>query len=313
MFFMLNTTKSNIDIEKYISTKKSIIDTKLKQIFQEDKYSYPKELWDAIKYSLLDGGKRFRGILCIAAYESIEPENLSLMDECLIVASSIEIIHAMSLIHDDLPCMDNDDLRRGKPSCHKAFSESTAILAGDAMLTLPFHLIIEDCKNLSSLQKINIINILSKVTTFGLTPGQILDLSIIKQKSSLETLEKIYALKTANLIAASVTCGALVSKEFTSLKETPINHLMNFGIKAGIAFQIIDDILDITSDTKTLGKTSGKDEKIQKPTYPLLVGLTESKKIANSMIEEAKGELQNISLSQSILPSLADFILKRIN
>ena len=312
MFFMTTTIKSNIDIEKYISTKKLVIDEKLKQIFQEDKYNYPKELWDAIKYSLLDGGKRFRGILCIATYESIESDDLSLMNECLTVALGIEIIHAMSLIHDDLPCMDNDDLRRGKPSCHKAFSESTAILAGDAMLTLPFNLIIDNCKNLSDSQKINIINTLAKVATFALVPGQILDFSIIKQKCSLKTLEKIYTLKTAELISASITCGALVSKN-VSLKDNLINHLVNFSIKAGIAFQIIDDILDVTSDTKTLGKTSGKDEKLQKPTYPLLVGAMESKKIATNMIQEAKGELQNISLSQPLLYLLADFVLKRIN
>lgn len=310
---MVNIIKSNIDIEKYINIKKSLINEKLKQIFQEHKYNYPKELWNAVQYSLFNGGKRFRGTLCIATYESIEPRDLSLMDECLTVASAIEIIHAMSLIHDDLPCIDNDDLRRGKPSCHKAFNESTAVLAGDVMLTLPFHLIIESCKKLSDLQKINIINTLSKATTFGLMPGQILDISIIQQKCNLETLEKIYTLKTAELIAASIISGALISKNIKSLKDNLIYHLTNFGIKAGIAFQIIDDILDITSDTKTLGKTSGKDEKIQKPTYPLLVGLTESKKIAHNMIEEAKGELQNISLNQPLLHLLADFVLKRIN
>lgn len=315
---MTTGTKLDIDIKDYINSKQKIIDNNLKGIFQEStEYSHPKELWDAVRYSLLEGGKRIRGILCIATYESLVKGNDKLKDECLLVASLVEIIHTMSLIHDDLPCMDNDDLRRGKPSCHKAFSEATAILAGDAMLTLPFYLIIQKCKKLNDATKIKILEVLSHTTTFGLVPGQILDLALIKKEVKLKTLEKIYSLKTAELIKASIVCGALLhldqfDKQLSNELET-INKLSNFGRKVGIAFQIVDDILDITTDTKTLGKTSGKDEKLQKPTYPMLIGLDKSKEIAKNLVSEGINELKDIPIDKSLLSLLSEFILNRIN
>ena len=334
-------TESNIDIEQYLNKQKLILDNNLKKIFEEsNNFSYPNKLWDAVKYSLLDGGKRIRGIFCLASFYSakqvcasinqsitqdrlcqvnwtkaIHPEN---EEDCLAVACSIEIVHAMSLIHDDLPSMDNDDLRRGKPSCHKAFGEATAILAGDAMLSLAFQLLTERIKHVSAEQKLMVINILAKAFTLGLVPGQILDLTNSENGGDLKLTETIYKLKTAELIRASVLCGAIIGLDSDNQleiksKEKIIEHLSIFGLKVGIAFQIIDDILDITSDTKTLGKTSGKDKEQKKGTYPMIIGIERSKEIANNLISEAKSELNKLPLKTLILSELSDYVINRIN
>lgn len=312
---------SNIDIESYLTKQKNIIDNNLKRLFEESKkFSYPDKLWDAVKYSLLDGGKRIRGIFCLATLESI---NNLFLEDCLTLACSIEIVHAMSLIHDDLPSMDNDDLRRGKPSCHKAFGEAIAILAGDAMLSLAFQLVTEHTKQISSYQKLNLINILSRAFTLGLVPGQVLDLMNSENEKDLKLTENIYKLKTAELIKASVLCGAIIglgsdnqseNKLFKSHeKEKILEYFSSFGLKVGIAFQIIDDILDITSDTKMLGKTSGKDKEQKKGTYPMILGIEQSKKISGDLIAEAKLELKKIPFKTQILSELSEYVINRVN
>lgn len=301
-------TIPNIDIEDYIKNKKILIEGHLKDLFSNSYFKEPKELWDAVKYSLLDSGKKIRGTFCITSCESLIS---SCPMDCLTIASSIEIIHSMSLIHDDLPSMDNDDLRRNKPSCHKAFGESTAILAGDAMLTLAFYLIAEYTKEISDPQKLEIINTLTKSFHFGLVPGQILDLSSNKKYFSLDDLEKISKLKTAELIRSSVVCGAIVALNQNPNKNKIISKLSDFGLNIGIAFQIIDDILDVTSDTKTLGKTSGKDKKQNKQTFPSILGIEEAKKMANNLIKKAKSQLTDIPINTEYLFSLADYIISR--
>lgn len=304
--------KSNIEIDSYLIKQKSLIDNNLKKIFEETNYIEPKNLWNALRYSLLDGGKRIRGILCLATNEALGNFHT---EDCLTTACSIELIHAMSLVHDDLPSMDNDDLRRGKPSCHKAFGEATAILVGDAMLSLSFLLITKKTKNISEFQKLEIVKLLSNSFSFGLVPGQILDMSSggkTKEKWNLETLKKTATLKTAELIKASIICGGIISLNKNNF-EKYILHLSNFGEKIGIAFQIIDDILDITADTKTLGKTSHKDEKQKKLTYPNLLGLEKSKQIAKELVDEAKSGLEKIPLNNLLLHDMADYIINRIN
>lgn len=311
-------TKSDIDIEQYLVTQKQLIDNNLKRIFEDKIFVYPPQLWDAVKYSILDGGKRIRGIFCISALESI---NNSYIEDCLTVTSCIEIVHAMSLIHDDLPSMDNDDLRRGKPSCHKKFGEAIAILAGDAMLSLAFQLLTENIKNISAEEKINLINILSKAFTLGLVPGQVLDLMNTENEADLQLTENIYRLKTAELIRASVLCGAIIGldadnqleKKHKEEKEQIIRHFDTFGLKVGIAFQIIDDILDITGDTKTLGKTSGKDKEQKKGTYPMIIGVERSKELAKNLIFESKSELKKLPLKTQTLAELSDYVINRIN
>ena len=307
-------TTSDIDIELYLENKKILIDNHLAKLFKNSNYVEPKALWDALRYSVLDGGKRLRGILCLSTCEALIEnfyKNEQLLSDCLTVVASIELIHAMSLVHDDLPSMDNDDLRRGKPSCHKAFGEATAILAGDAMLTLAVYLITNNTNILTDKQKLEIINTLTEAFTFGLVPGQILDLSFTEKTLDIKSIEKIYINKTANLIKASVICGGIVCKNNVSEKSI-IEKLGDFGHKIGIVFQIIDDILDITGDTKTLGKTSGKDEKQKKATYPAVLGIEKSKKMAEELIEEAKKDLKSTGYNFNLLISLADYIIKRI-
>ena len=316
-------TESNIDIENSLKNYKNLIDSHINKILNNDSiFSEPKTLWDAVKYSILNGGKRIRGTLCLAVYESIsqrfntKPDN---MEDCLTVAVSIELIHAMSLIHDDLPCMDDDDLRRGKPSCHKVFGEATAILAGDAMLSLAYELIVNDTKNISNSQQIKLVKLLTNAFTFGLVPGQILDLLTLETstQSDLSRIEKISKLKTAELIKSSITSGAIIAitKEIESIVNKPLlfENLNQFGLNLGLAFQIIDDILDVTSDTKTLGKTSGKDAKQKKTTYPLVIGIEKSKTIAKDMIQKAKSALEIANIKSHFLDSLADYVINRIS
>jgi len=312
---MSTKSATTTDIKLYINTKKNLLDNFLEDLLNNPNlFKEPQELWDAIRYSLLNGGKRLRGVLCLTTLESLTNKNNDSFDtDDLLTAASLEIIHAMSLIHDDLPSMDDDDLRRGKPSCHKAFSEPTAILAGDAMLTLPFYLISKKCTKLSDTQKLSIIQALSFTTSFALVPGQIMDLAIKEKNIELNKLEKIYANKTAELIKASILCGAYLSQSNIPQAKETINYLSNYGSKIGLAFQIIDDILDETSDTKTLGKTSGKDKLQNKPTYPMLLGIDNSRKIANELINDAESDLNKVNLKSQNLQFLAQFILNRIN
>lgn len=309
----------DIDVRNYLNDQKLLIDNHLTKLLTEDKnftqFTQTESLWNAVRYSVLNGGKRIRGVLCLATFESFTNSNeKKYFDDCLTTACSIELIHAMSLIHDDLPCMDNDDLRRGKPSCHKAFGEATAILAGDAMLTFAFYLISKKTKNISDSQKLKLINILSDAFHFGLVPGQILDIEKIEKSGeiiSLNDITEIAKLKTAALIKAAILCGALISEE--TLDTNILKTLESASEKIGIAFQIIDDVLDVTSDTKTLGKTSGKDEKQKKSTFPKLLGLDNSKKMAQELIVEAKGELTKLPLKNSLLFSMANILVSRIN
>ena len=312
-------TQSSIDIKDYTKKQKHLIDSYLHKLFnQKEEFIKPEELWNAVKYSLLDGGKRIRGIFCIAAFDSTkqvcgsESINKNYLEDVLTTACSIEIIHAMSLIHDDLPAMDNDDLRRGKPSCHKAFGEATAILAGDAMLTLAFQLIAEQTKDISNDKKLELIRVLSRAFTLGLVPGQILDLSN-NNKLNQELTKTIYQLKTAELIKAAILSGAIIALEPHQNNGLIFKTLENFGLKTGIAFQIIDDILDLTSDTKTLGKTSGKDKSQKKGTYPMLLGIERSREIALNLTEEAKLELKSLPADFSMLCELSNYIINRIN
>ena len=318
-------TELNTDIEGYLTKTKNNIDDHFKRLFSEENYYIePKNFWEAVKYSILNGGKRIRGTLCLATFESIINatseifHNISLhplYEDCITTSCSIELIHSMSLVHDDLPSMDNDDLRRGKPSCHKVFGEANAILAGDAMLSLAFFLLTNKTKTMSLSQKVELVNLLSSTFTFGLVPGQVLDLSSSGKTCNKNEIEKILKLKTAELIKSSIICGAILAYPFDNShkRENILNSLNNFGTKTGIAFQIIDDILDVIGDTKTIGKTSGKDEKQKKLTFPALFGIEGSKEMAKKLVHEAKTELKKANIDLPLLSSMADFIVNRIN
>jgi geranylgeranyl pyrophosphate synthase len=275
------------------------------------------QVWQAMSYSTLNGGKRIRASLCYASglalgaeIESIDP-----------VAQALECIHAYSLIHDDLPAMDDDDLRRGKPTCHKAFDEATAILAGDALQTLAFELIASPSNSLSDSQVRSISYRLSQAAgQNGMVGGQMLDMLATQSPNAeqdslsvdnqLKTLEAIHKNKTGALITASVICGALCAKTVAS---EYIDALTTYANSIGLAFQVIDDILDIESSTEELGKMSGADQLLGKLTYPSLIGMEQSKLLADNLFQQAIESLSTIGDNTELLFDIAKQIIHRTN
>jgi len=271
--------------------------------------SAPPRLASAMRYSTLGGGKRLRALLVYGAgavvnapYESLD-----------FVAAALECIQAYSLIHDDLPSMDNDDLRRGKPTNHIKYDEATAILAGDALLTLAFELIAKS--DLADKQARQISNRLSQCAgRSGMVGGQMLDILATQQQLNLAQLEEMHSCKTGALINAAVVCGALCGVDQS---DATIDALDSYANKLGLAFQVVDDILDIESTTEQLGKPRGSDANAGKATYPALIGLNESKKLAKNLYQEAIESLQLISdngeltSSFDLLTDLASLVIER--
>lgn len=262
-------------------------------------------LQQAMSYSLLGGGKRIRALLVRCAAQALGDDS----DRWLIPASAIEMIHAYSLIHDDLPAMDNDDLRRGKPTNHKAFDEATAILAGDALQADAFRLI-SRADELSEMQRIKMIQRLSEAAgSKGMVGGQMLDLLAENQTLELAALQHIHQLKTGALIDSALKLGALCSD---SAQAEQLEALSNYGRAIGLAFQITDDILDVVASTATLGKPQGSDSQLQKSTYVKLLGLEGAKTQASRLVEEAHKALDASSILHcDALHDIADYVLLR--
>lgn len=271
-----------------------------------DSSEYLSRLQQAMQYSLINGGKRIRPVLVYAAATAINPEASSTSNTDK-VACAVEMIHAYSLIHDDLPAMDDDDLRRGQPTCHKAFDEATAILAGDALQTRAFELLtkLDDCPAQTQLQLLKILTTASGQQ--GMVGGQAIDLNAVDQAIDLQHLETIHRLKTGALIRAAVTMGA------TLVNATPqqLQALDSYAEAIGLAFQVQDDILDIESDTATLGKTQGADQALNKPTYPALLGLDGAKDKALQLHQQALDALSEIGDSAEALRDLSSYIISR--
>ena len=226
----------------------------------EKKISNNKNLNDAMRYSVLGGGKRIRPFLVAECSKFFDTDE----DEILQIAAAIELLHVYSLVHDDLPSLDNDDLRRGKPSTHKYFSEAIAILVGDALQALSFEILSETYKKIKKIDQINLINSFAKyVGQYGMVGGQAVDIDINQKDLSFDKLLEMYKLKTANLISFSCQVGGIVS----GAEQKKINALKNFGNNIGIAFQISDDILDVIGDEKVTGKRVGSDLKNNKKTF----------------------------------------------
>tara|TARA_R110001592_G_scaffold356543_2_gene658660 strand:- start:31855 stop:32751 length:897 start_codon:yes stop_codon:yes gene_type:complete len=290
----------------FFSDYLALIDTSLKSYIKEFSHTDAR-LADAIHYSTLLGGKRIRPILTLATAECVG----SATNSTLPFACAIELIHAYSLIHDDLPAMDNDNLRRGQPTCHIAFDEATAILAGDALQAMAFELIASK-STLPASKTLRIIQSLSKASgARGMVYGQALDFDSVGKELDLHTLEKMHRHKTGVLIEASVTIGALTSK--TDLLDSELMSFKKYAQAIGLAFQVQDDILDIISDTATLGKKQGADEALNKPTYPALLGLDGSKNKLYRLHSEALNCL--IELDRFDTTKLADishFIIERV-
>lgn len=266
----------------------------------------PVNLHSAMHYAVLGEGKRIRPVLVYAAGESLGVEIKSLNGP----ACAVEMIHAYSLIHDDLPAMDDDDLRRGRPTCHMAFDEATAILAGDALQALAFHVLAEDSNiAVNAEQRLKMINTLAIASgSIGMAGGQGIDLDAVGKSLTLEQLQNMHVRKTGALIRASVELGALSCQ---SVREDQLKHLSQYAHCIGLAFQIQDDILDIESDTETLGKPQGSDIARNKPTYPNLLGLDGAKKAAKDLHQEALDNLSGFDSKADTLRLIADYIVQR--
>ncbi len=265
----------------------------------------PINLHQAMRYSVLNGGKRIRPILAYATGESFgaSAKNID------VPASAIELIHAYSLIHDDLPAMDDDDLRRGRPTCHIAHGEAMAILAGDALQALAFRILSHYGDDLSNDQRIDMIKILTLASgSRGMAGGQAIDLDSVGKQITISELENMHIHKTGALIRASINMGALCASRIT---EAELKILDHYAKCIGLAFQIKDDILDVESDTQILGKTQGADAAKNKPTYPSLIGMTESKKLTKELLEQSLSSLEKLNLQSTRLEQLAHFIIER--
>ncbi len=266
----------------------------------------PASLHQAMRHSSLDGGKRVRPFLVYSAGQAMDIE----LDQLDGPAAAVELIHVYSLIHDDLPAMDDDDLRRGKPTCHKAFDEATAILAGDAIQSLAFHVLSHDNNiKVSAKRRLQMIDQLAVASgSRGMCGGQAIDLDSVGKNITLPALENMHIHKTGALIRASVMLGALSCE---NVSETPLKQLDHYAKCIGLAFQIQDDILDIEGDTATLGKIQGADIARDKPTYPALLGLNGAKQRAQELYQEALASLDSFDDKADPLRWMAEYIISR--
>jgi geranylgeranyl diphosphate synthase type II len=263
----------------------------------------PPSIHQAMRYSVFAGGKRIRPILCLESARIFE----SNVSPALFPACAIEFIHTYSLIHDDLPALDNDDLRRGKPTCHKKFDEATAILAGDALLTLAFETVA--AAPVSAERRVAMVTEIASAagTVNGMVGGQVADLEAEGKNAGSEMLQYIHRSKTAALIRASVASGALCA----GASQHDLHSLKQFGEQIGLAFQVTDDILDVEESSAALGKTAGKDIAQQKTTYPSVHGLEKSHQIANELATKAIAALQGFGDRADRLRAIAEYLVLR--
>ncbi len=261
---------------------------------------------EAMRYSLFAGGKRLRPILCLAGAEAVGGDP----GEVLPVACALEMIHTYSLIHDDLPAMDDDDLRRGKPTCHKQFDEATAILAGDGLLTLAFQVLGEAALQYEGREAalLEVVRLLADAAGYrGMVGGQMLDLLAEGRQVTLPELETIHRLKTGALLTAAVRSGALLG----GASRGEVTLLTGYGEKFGLVFQITDDLLDVEGEAAEMGKATGMDAQRQKATYPALVGVEGARQWARRLVEQAVADLEPLGAPAAPLQELARYLLSR--
>lgn len=290
-------------LQSYFFDRRGAIDAALDAYLPpEDRF--PPVIYRAMRYSVTNGGKRLRPILTLAACEAVggDPE------KALPTACALELIHAFSLVHDDLPALDNDDFRRGKPTSHKVFGEAMAILAGDALLTFAFETISGRTTGVPDDVLLKVINRLAAATgTGGMIIGQVVDIESEGKQIDLDTLRFIHSHKTGALIEASVVCGGMIG----GASEAQLDALSAYGKKIGIAFQIADDILDVAGDSDKLGKTVGSDLRKDKATYPSIFGLDGSRELAQAAVEEAVDSLRCFDHRADPLRAIARFVVER--
>ncbi len=267
----------------------------------------PAGLGQAMRYAVLDGGKRLRPLLVLAAAEAVAGN----LEAALPAACAVELIHAYSLVHDDMPCMDNDVLRRGKPTVHVQYGEAGALLAGDALQALAFELLTPDDGSVPATIQAELCRLLARAAgSAGMAGGQAIDLASVGVKLNEAQLREMHRLKTGALLQGSVlmgaACGAVTAVERQALSD--------YGAALGLAFQVVDDILDVTADSATLGKTAGKDAEQDKPTYVSILGLERSRAYAQELLAQALAALDASGLADTrALRSLADMVVNRLN
>lgn len=295
---MPETTK--IDIKDQLKKSAQAVENILAEVIED--YPFENRLHQAMKYSLLDGGKRIRGVLALWCCEII---NGKPNRNAQLAAAALEMVHCYSLIHDDLPAMDDDDLRRGKPSNHKKFDDATAILAGDSLLTYAFEVLSRVKPEKTAIKMVKILA--DAAGGAGMVAGQMADIRSEQKQPDLETLQYIHTNKTAKMFQASTMIGAVAG----DADEKQLEALSEFGLKLGLCFQIADDILDISAETQDMGKTTGKDVEQGKMTYPALMGIEKAKQIELQTASQATEKLDIFGEKAEILKQLVNLLLKR--
>ncbi|MBQ7457009.1 MAG: polyprenyl synthetase family protein [Desulfovibrio sp.] len=290
-------------LEPLFSNRRAMVEEYISHLLLEE--TIPTHLKEAMRYSLLAGGKRLRPVLCLSSAQLFGGEE----EDILPFACAIEMVHTYSLIHDDLPCMDDDDLRRGRPSNHKAFGEATALLAGDGLLTEAFALMTQTKRKPALV--LHAIAVFAKAAgAHGMVGGQEVDLSFVgKTQVSLDAVKTMHAMKTGAILEASCTTGAILADADTE----SLAAIAQYGRELGIAFQIVDDILDETADPAVLGKPVHSDRDKNKATYPALVGLDTSRRLAKEHADRAKKALLSFDAGADFLRALATFTVERVS
>ena len=290
-------------IDKLLDESRRLVEASLDALLPAAEAS-PQTVHQAIRWSVFAGGKRFRPALLLASGRTFGAP----LDALLNTAGALEMIHTYSLIHDDLPSMDDDELRRGRPTCHVKYGEANAILAGDALQALAFHTIAND-QRLEALTRVSLVGELARAagTPHGMVAGQALDIEGEKRNVTEEELEEIHRLKTAALIICAVRCGAIIA----SASEKELDAVTRYAQNLGLLFQITDDLLDVTATEKELGKTPGKDARSEKATYPALYGLEDARSAAINAHTEACAALELLDRPTETLRKIADFTLNR--
>ena len=295
---------NNYDLNLYLSSQRHKINTAIDDILLQS--SKPRRIIKAMKHSLMAGGKRLRPILCLASAEAVGNPG----EDVINAACALEMIHTYSLIHDDLPAMDNDSLRRGRPTCHVEFDEATAILAGDALHTLAFEILSSNPftdKNIS-LKYLLVIHAIAAAAGYkGMIEGQMRDMAAEGNRLALKDLEKMHALKTGALIEASIVAGAIMGDG----SQQQIKQLKVYAKNIGLAFQVADDILNIEGDPDVMGKEVGTDQARQKNTYPSILGIKNSKAFAKKLVNSALQALNYFDNRSDPLRAIAHYIIAR--
>jgi len=291
-----------MDLKRYLVARQKEVDRALNRFLPAESVA-PATIHKAMRYSLFAGGKRLRPILCLAAAEACGGKSAAAIP----YACAVECIHTYSLIHDDLPSMDNDDLRRGRPTCHKVFGDAIAILAGDALLTVAFEIV----TRARPVSRYDLREILREITVAAgsrkLIAGQVADLEAEGRTLSREQVRSIHENKTAALLTTSVRLGAMAA----NANPKQLAAVSAFGRALGLAFQVIDDILDVTQTSEKLGKSAGKDLAAKKATYPAVFGLEKSRSEARRLTTRAHKALESLGENAATLRALADYLLAR--